>query len=247
VGEDRLAHPPVLLYHSVEELGAGALEGRRLFERQVAHLVRGGYRTLSPADFVRAIDEGVWPDKSILLTFDDGYRDFHDHAYPVLRDAGLEATVFLVCDVLEGRTQVWRGPQPPWMPPLMGWSEVLELREAGVHFGSHGLSHALLGELGAEELAEEAEESKALLERRLETDVVLFSYPYGDCTARASAAVEAAGYAAALGVSPHRSSRYEIFRRIVRPARTTLPFRLRVSAAYGPLRAVSHVARGDSR
>lgn len=241
---DRLMHPPVQLYHSVAELGAAGA-GRRLFERQIAYLARNGYRTLTPAEFVHAIDEAAWPRKSLLLTFDDGYLDFYTHAFPILRDAGLSATVFLVCDVLEGGADAWRGPHPVPIPPTMNWPQVLEMRRHGMHFGSHGLSHAPLGGLGAKELADETAGSKAALERGLGEEVLLFAYPYGDCSERARAAAEAAGYAGALGVSPAQSRRYEIFRRVVRPAATTLPFRLRVSAAYPLLRGMSHVVRGD--
>lgn len=242
---DRLMHPPVQLYHRVAELGAAGA-GRRLFERQIAYLARNGYRTLTPAEFVHAIDEATWSRKSLLLTFDDGYLDFYTHAFPILRDAGLSATVFLVCDVLEGRADAWCGPHPIPMPPTMDWPQVLEMRRHGIHVGSHGLSHAPLGGLGAKELADETAGSRAALERGLGEEVLLFAYPYGDCTESARAAVESAGYAAAFGVSPAESRRYEIFRRVVRPAATTLPFRLRVSAAYRPLRRMSHLVRGDS-
>lgn len=105
----------------------------------------------------------------------------------------------------------------------------------------------MLGGLGAEELAAETAHSKALLEERLDQEVLLFSYPYGDCSEAARAATQAAGYAAAFGVSPKVSVRYEVFRRVVRSARTSPPFRLRVSAAYPALRRLSHLMRGEVR
>jgi peptidoglycan/xylan/chitin deacetylase (PgdA/CDA1 family) len=240
-----LSHPPVLMYHDLEELGAGGA-GRRLLERQMVYLARHGYRTLTADGFMRAIDEGEWAPKSLLLTFDDGYRDFATEVYPILRDTGFTATVFLVADAIDGVATQWSGPRPARMPATMGWPEALALRGQGVSFGSHGLSHALLGGLAADELVEETAGSKARLEERLGEEVALFSYPYGDCSDAARAAVESAGYSAAFGVSPKVSERFEVFRRVVRPARSTFPFRLRVSRAYPALRRALHLVRGEA-
>lgn len=243
---DRLDHPPVLLYHSIAEL-AGTPEGaRRSFEMQMAYLARSGFTALAPAEFVRGLDEGEWPERSVLITFDDGYLDFRDVALPILKAYGMSATMFLVHDGLDGGTAAWRGPMYPVMPDTLGWDDVLAMRGEGVHFGSHGKSHVQLGKVDGEELRSEIVDSKRLLEERLGDEVTLFSYPYGSCSQAARAQVEAAGYSAGFGVSPRRSTRFEVFRRIVKPERTLLPFKLRVSAAYQTLRCVRHPFRGDS-
>lgn len=241
-----LLHPPVLLYHSLEELGVGDGSGAKLFERQMAYLAHNGYRTLTPAQFVVAINDSVWDPKSLLLTFDDGFMDFYTDAFPVLRQSGLTATVFLISDVVEQGLDAWKGPQYPVTPPVMGWREVRELAEQGIGFGSHGVTHSKLGALKGAQLADEAVRSKVAIERELGAGIQLFSYPYGDCSEATRSAVEAAGYAAALGVSPRESQRFEVFRRIIRPARTSIPFRLRVSGAYPALRRSLHAVRGDA-
>jgi peptidoglycan/xylan/chitin deacetylase (PgdA/CDA1 family) len=244
---DSLRHPPVLIYHSIAELGGSAMAGRALFGRQMAYLARSGYRTLTPGQFVKAVDEAAWAPKSILLTFDDGYLDVFSDALPILREAGLTATVFLVSDVVDHGLEAWRGPRYPVMPPLMGWSEVLEMADKGICFGSHSASHVHLGGLDADELADEVVRSKAVIEERLDQQIDSIAYPFGDCDNAARSAVRSAGYSAAFGVSPKESQRFEVFRRVIKPARTSVPFRLRVSGAYAPLRRALHIVKGDSR
>ncbi|MDZ4168690.1 MAG: polysaccharide deacetylase family protein [Coriobacteriia bacterium] len=242
---DRPQHPPVLLYHSIAELAPTPDAGARAFRSQIALLKRSGYHTLTPAEFLTGLDDGEWPRRSIFLTFDDGYLDFHDVAWPILQEFGMTATVFLVHDALEGGIEAWRGPTYPVMPPVCGWDKVLAMRGQGVYYGSHTLSHVELNHAEPAEVVEQVTRSKSLLEQRLGDEVALFSYPYGAASSEARAAVEAAGYEAAFGVSPAAPTRFELFRRIVKPAKTLTSFRLRVSRAYEPLRCALHVTRGE--
>ncbi len=241
----RPKHPPVLLYHSIAELGETLEAGACAFRAQMEHLARAGYRSLTPNEFLQGLDTGEWPRRAVFITFDDGYLDFHDVAWPVLREFGLNATVFLVHDGLEGGIQAWTGPTYPVMPPLLSWAEVLEMQGKGVYFGSHTLSHPELTKAGMEVLTAEIAGSKRALEERLGEEVALFSYPYGGAPPAAPQAVQDAGYRAAFGVAPAAPTRFELFRRIVKPARTLVPFRLRVSRAYEPLRCILHVSRGE--
>lgn len=243
---DRLQHPPVLLYHSVAELAPSPQEAARAFRGQMSFLKRSGYRTLTPGEFVKGLADGEWPRRSIFLTFDDGCLDFHDVAWPILREFGMTATVFLVHDALEGGIEAWRGPTYPVMPPVCTWKEVLAMRGQGVHYGSHTLSHVELNKAAPAEVAAQVARSKELLEQGLGDEVALFSYPYGATSSEARAAVEAAGYQAAFGVSPVAPTRFDLFRRIVKPARMLTTFKLRVSRAYEPLRCALHRARGES-
>lgn len=242
----RPQHPPALLYHSIAELAPTPDAAARAFRGQMAFLKRAGYHTMTPTEFLEGLDSGEWPRRSIFLTFDDGYLDFHEVAWPILKEFGMSATVFLVHDGLDGGVDAWRGPTYPVMPPVLGWEEVLAMRGHGVHYGSHTLSHIRLGKAEPQDVAVEAARSKQLLEERLGEEVALFSYPYGSSSPEAQAAVQAAGYRAAFGVSPVKPNRYNLFRRIVKPARTLLPYRLRVSSVYEPLRCLLHLSRGQA-
>ena len=238
--ERRFRHPPVIAYHSIEELDPTG-SGAAVFERQMSYLARSGYRTLSSGEFVRAVESGEWPARSLLLTFDDGYLDFAADALPVLVASGLSATVFLISDVLERGPQEWLGPRPAYKAPLMGWSEVRALRGKGVSFGSHGASHRVYGPALSEEFAREAAHSKAVLEAGLGEAVELFAYPYGECSQAAKSAVQAAGYAAAFALKTRSPDRFEIPRREPAPREGTLRFALRASSAYPAMSRASHL------
>ncbi len=242
---ERPKYPPVLLYHSISELAATPAQSARAFRGQMGYLARAGYRSLTPVEFLAGLESGDWPRRSVFITFDDGYLDFHAVAWPILKELGMAATVFLVHDGLDGGIEAWSGPTYPVMPPLLGWPEVREMQGKGVHFGSHTLSHPELGKVDPETLTAEITGSKKKLEERLGEEVALFSYPYGGAPAAARRAVEDAGYLAAFGVSPAAPTRYELFRRIVKPSRTLVPFRLRVSRVYEPLRCALHITRGE--
>ncbi len=64
------------------------------FRRRLETLARGGYHVLPLGAAVRMLGEGALPPKSVAITFDDGYRDFHQHAFPLLREFGFPATVY---------------------------------------------------------------------------------------------------------------------------------------------------------
>src|SRR5438477_279294 len=82
------------------------------------------------------------PGRAVLITFDDGYQDFADEAFPLLERHGFPATVFVVTDAAE-RTSRWDAAYGQ-AAPLMGWDEIRELSRRGVEFGSHTQTHPAL-------------------------------------------------------------------------------------------------------
>jgi len=209
---------PILMYHQVGRAPEGARfcedcvsPGR--FEQQVRAILEAGYRVIPLADLVRESGrEARHPaGRRVALTFDDGYRDQHARAYPVLKRHGLPATFFLVAGSVGGRSPLphlvlreagasQAAPAPGWMP--LGWEEAKEMAMNGMQVGSHSLSHRSLGTMPLDEVEAEACASRDLLRRRLGTEVELFAYPfgsesYGDFDARIEAILRRAGYRAA--------------------------------------------------
>lgn len=106
----------------------------------------------------------------VVVTFDDGLRDFHSAAFPILDDLGLTATVFLSTDYLGGRFITGE--------ECLTRGEVAELARRGVEFGSHTRSHPQLANLDDGAIARELADSRSTIENLIGRQVDLFSYPY---------------------------------------------------------------------
>ena len=196
--------PVVLMYHAVGGRGERAsryvLPERRL-RRQLDWLRRRRYPVLSLDELVQAREENRLPEpRSVVLTFDDGYADTGTRAAPLLRERGFPATVFVVTGAVDGPGGWETAPE---LEPraLLGWPELLALRESGLSLGAHTVTHRRLPELEPAELERELVESRDELARRTGERVRHFAYPYGK---RAPEVLEAAGrhFASACGIDP---------------------------------------------
>jgi peptidoglycan/xylan/chitin deacetylase (PgdA/CDA1 family) len=143
----------------------------------------------------------------VAITFDDGYVDNFELAYPVLVELGLTATFFIVPGLIErDRSVVERMQSQRRARDLRGmsWAQIRELHDAGFGIGSHTYGHRILARLPRPEAASEVERGKAALEERLGVEVPLFAYPYGipgRHVARTSVeAVRAAGCTGAVAI-----------------------------------------------
>jgi peptidoglycan/xylan/chitin deacetylase (PgdA/CDA1 family) len=134
---------------------------------------------------------------AVVLTFDDGYDNFHEPAWPILQDNGFPATVFLVSDLL-GQPSRWLGAEFGQHPRLMDGPTVRRLADEGVSFGSHACSHPRLSTLPPQQMRREIFDSKAMLEDVLGRAVPDFCYPYGDYNEQARDLVQEAGYHSGL-------------------------------------------------
>jgi peptidoglycan/xylan/chitin deacetylase (PgdA/CDA1 family)/GT2 family glycosyltransferase len=209
---------PVLMYHRIADNGPAALARYRVtaqaFVAQLRLLRRHGYHAITSADLVRHLESGrVFAGLPVLITFDDGYRDFHDSAWPLLRRADFRAEVFIPTDKVGGTADWDAADGPP--APLMGWREIERLHAQGVAFGSHLASHRAADGLSGDELLREAALSRGLLERRLGTPVRSVVLPYGVGSERVTRVLAACGYTVAFTTRPGMAS--------LRDAPLTLP------------------------
>jgi peptidoglycan/xylan/chitin deacetylase (PgdA/CDA1 family) len=129
---------------------------------------------------------------SVALTFDDGFRNFFEHALPILQEFGYPATVFLVSGYIGGRNDWPTQPSQPYVPTidLMSWSDVEQIVRLGIGLGAHTITHPYLSRLGAEGIEREMADGKARLEDRAGRKIDAFAYPYGDIDGRVRAAAE---------------------------------------------------------
>jgi peptidoglycan/xylan/chitin deacetylase (PgdA/CDA1 family) len=141
---------------------------------------------------------GRLPDKPVVITFDDGYADFHQNALGVLDDLGFPATVFATTGWLADAGADAAG-RP--LDRMLSWSQVREAVEHGVEMGGHSHSHPQLDQLADGPLRDELTRNKESLEDRLGRAVTTMAYPYGYSSARVRREVRAAGYQAACAVA----------------------------------------------
>jgi peptidoglycan/xylan/chitin deacetylase (PgdA/CDA1 family) len=199
---DRL---PVLMYHQVAADGPAARARWRVtpeaFEAQLRYLREAGFHGIRLDDWRAALGlRRPLPGRAVLITFDDGYRDFATVAWPLLQRYGFSAVVFAVSGRV-GMTNDW-DPGAMGGPELMDWEELRRLRDQGVEIGSHSVSHPRLAHLAPADVVREAALSRATIQRELERPVIAFAYPFGDHDPAIQHLVGACGYDLAFTCFP---------------------------------------------
>jgi peptidoglycan/xylan/chitin deacetylase (PgdA/CDA1 family) len=191
----------ILMYHKVDELPQGVRHPGNFvtpaaFAEQLDALSSWGYRTITFGDWL-AYREGraVLPDKPLILTFDDGYTCFDEHAWPELKRRRMGATVFLVASQIGG-VNAWENDEVRL--PLLDADRIRALQAEGVVFGSHSVTHRPLARIPADEAAFELARSRASLTNLLGRDVDVFAYPFSNQSLEVRALARAAGYRCAV-------------------------------------------------
>lgn len=139
------------------------------FRVQMAYLSEQGYATIDLYDLSRAIvDKGELPDRPIIITLDDGYRDNYENAYPVLHELGMTATFFVATEFVD-----------QGHPGYMTWSMIEEMAQAGMRFEPHSKSHPDLREQEREFVIYEVLGSMETLEAYIGYTPRYFAYPSG--------------------------------------------------------------------
>jgi peptidoglycan/xylan/chitin deacetylase (PgdA/CDA1 family) len=188
---------PILMYHRVAE-GITGRERRWSvtpveFEDQLAFLKENHFRCVSIEEWAQAgaLDRPV-AGRPVMLTFDDGYADFAEHAVPLLEKYGFRAEVFVVTGYVGGNN-AWETAWPR-RDQLMDWATLVDLPQATVRIGSHTHNHRMLPSLSSEDVLRELVTSRLTLEDRLGRPVSSIAYPYGPADGAVARLCGAAGY-----------------------------------------------------
>jgi len=208
---------PILVYHNLGAQSAGRLVlGAQAFAEQMHYLEREGYRVVSLAEFVEWLHlKRQLPRKSVVLTFDDGYQSFREYAYPVLKQLGFPATLFVYTDYVGASRNA------------LSWEQLKTLAAEGFDVQAHSKTHADLRRAAGETDAQYAKRMQAelaepprLFQRQLGQGVQFLAYPYGRVDDDLLTRVREQGYAAAFTVRresnpsfarPLRISRSQIY------------------------------------
>jgi peptidoglycan/xylan/chitin deacetylase (PgdA/CDA1 family)/GT2 family glycosyltransferase len=197
---------PILMYHA---FGTAAEKPDRYvmpfrhFARQMAWLKWRHYQVLSLSEYLAYhAEQRLPPERSIVITIDDGYTDVLQLAHPILRRYHFPATLFIVSDRV-GATNQWDQHSEIAGRPLLDWADLTQLAQEGIEIGAHTRTHPHLTTLSAEQVWEEIAGSRIALERELAQPVRAFAYPFGEYDRVSEAAVKQAEFLGSCGVRPH--------------------------------------------
>jgi peptidoglycan/xylan/chitin deacetylase (PgdA/CDA1 family) len=228
---------PVLMYHKIGPRPRrvrlrGLYVGQDVFVRQLDEMQQAGFTCCPLAEAnVKARANGA-PERRVVLTFDDGFRNVFQNALAPLAQKQFRAIQFLVTNCI-GKLNEWdlRDGEAP--EPLMDAAQVREWLRAGHRIGSHSLTHPRLTRLSLRDAQEEILASKKKLEDTFGVAVEDFCYPYGDWNQAVRDLVMEAGYRTACttdyGVNLPATSPLELRRITVRhPTRSLKALRARL-------------------
>jgi peptidoglycan/xylan/chitin deacetylase (PgdA/CDA1 family) len=193
---------PILMYHEIatrEDTTSRLAVSPSSFAAQLKHLHEAGFAALTVSGLVSALadDPARLPERSVAITFDDGFADFHRQALPLLLHYGFTATVFV--------TTGWIADAGPRAADrsrarMLGWSQIREAAAAGIEIGAHSHQHPQLDQIAPERLHDELATSKALLEDGLGITIPGLAYPFGYSNARVRRMAHEIGYTHACAV-----------------------------------------------
>jgi len=198
-GIHRTARVPILMYHhiAVPPPDADAIRydlsvPPERFEAHLRYLKEAGYTTITLDALVYHLTRG-WPlpPKPIIITFDDGYLDNYEHAFPLLKKYGFIGAFFIITDVVNHRT-----------PGYMTWDMVREMRAAGMEFGAHGRTHIDLSQADMDQLVWQALGSTEVFQVELGEPARYIAYPSGKYDKDVIAVYHSAHYWAGLTTLP---------------------------------------------
>jgi peptidoglycan/xylan/chitin deacetylase (PgdA/CDA1 family) len=256
--EDRKPSVPILMYHSIADEKQSKLHpyyrtttSPAVFALQLKHLRAEGYTTCTLARAISHLRrETPTARRLVAITFDDGYRDFYCHAFPLLNQYGFNATMFLPT------AYIGKSPTPFKGADCLTWAEVTELKRYGVDFGSHTVTHPQLRGLDFTAINNEVVKSKETIEQKLGCSVDSFAYPYAfpqtdtEFKKMLGDSLQGAGYqngvCTVVGRANRRSQRFFLERLPVNSCDDASLFQAKLSGAYdwiGISQYISKVAR----
>ncbi|MFH1563268.1 MAG: polysaccharide deacetylase family protein [Nitrospirota bacterium] len=154
---------PILMYHHIglspkDEKNKKLWVSAKKFRQQMAYLKKHGY---SPITF-KELKNGQIPNNPVIITFDDGKENNYTQAFPILKEFGFKSVMFLIAQRLE-----------------INPNQLKQMQIYGIEFGGHTKTHPNLLKIPNDEVKNEIEGCKKELEKRLNTKIIAFSYPYG--------------------------------------------------------------------
>ncbi len=163
----------ICVYHSVAPDSSVSIPPDE-FRLQMTAL-RESYRTVSIPELMSRLDQGETG--LAAVTFDDGYRDCYEHAFPILQDLSIPLTLFVTSGFVETGTWTFSAEYSA-LPPLT-WPQIREMQRYGAMIGGHTHGHCRWSSQSTENLRSDLQLSKRIIEDETGSAVTIFAYPYG--------------------------------------------------------------------
>ncbi|MBQ2009878.1 MAG: polysaccharide deacetylase family protein [Selenomonadaceae bacterium] len=186
----------VLNYHKVVDEHMSLSVPLADFEQHMKWLKEYGYTSITPEELYEFIVNGSeLPEKPVLITFDDGYKDNYTNAYPIMKKYGFKGTIFVVTGFL--------GVYDNYMT----WEQAKELSDNGFSIESHTYSHKSMTEASDEEISKELTKSRDTIRNKLGIEADFMAYPTGTYNLHIAELVQKAGYKGAFTIKYDNVSR----------------------------------------
>lgn len=232
---------PVVMYHRVinksENEGIhGTYIYENIFREHMKYLKDNNFSVITFED----LNNIGWRNrfdknkKYIIITFDDGYVDNYELAFPILKEFNFKATIFLMGESTYNEWDVKADGEKSF--PLMSVEMIKEMQDYGIEFGAHTFNHPKLNKLSNDEIKYQIVDVKKPLEEKIGREIITFAYPYGILNDYAKKMVEEAGYT--FGVATDSGSvclsndLYQIRRIAIFPNTNLFSFKRKVKGNY---------------
>ena len=227
----------ILGYHGVAESRrrddlSMLLVAPERFREQLALLRSAGFRFVTMAELAREAGGSEPPAGLAAITFDDGMRNNHEVALPILQELGIPATVYVTIGFIDGAS--------PWIGAdgdraMMSAAQLRELAQAGWELGAHTMTHPDMAALDYDACLKEISDSRVALEELTGTPVETFAYPFGSYGPAALAAARDSGMLAAVTTGSGSWQPYELTRAMIGAADPLPVILLKLTDRYEPL------------
>lgn len=191
---------PIILYHRIQPYQIAIEKGQQnltvdnaIFEGQMQYLAAQNYHAISSEELVNALkNKQQLPAKSIIVTFDDGYKDHFDYVYPILQKYNIKGEFMIPTGLIETLG-------------YMSWQDIEAMAKSPlVSFTNHTFSHFPVDQGSSEKVREEVTTARKQLQEHIGKDIAIFTYPYGSFNDMAINELRLLGFVAALTTNAGR-------------------------------------------